>query len=106
MASGNGGLDPGRDVGRSDDVRADRHHESVESSPRARVQFRPQRPALGTAEAGKGSMTAPPALALTQSRALDVRRTTEMNLQRAPPPRHPAPAPMSNPPLILTPLPP
>src|SRR5260370_13256851 len=96
MASGNGGLDHGRDVGRSDDVRADRHHESVESSPRARVQFRPERPALGTAEAGKGSMTAPPALALTQSRALDVRRTRVMKLQRAPPLRHSGAGSMAN----------
>ena len=32
MANGDAGLDPGRDVGRPDDVSADRRHEIVTSS--------------------------------------------------------------------------
>jgi hypothetical protein len=34
MASRNGSLDPGRDVGRPDDVRAHRRHASLEDSGR------------------------------------------------------------------------
>ena len=36
-ASRDGSLDPGRDVGWTDDVRADRNHESIEPRPRSRV---------------------------------------------------------------------
>jgi hypothetical protein len=39
--SGDGSLDPGRDVGRADDDRKDRHHESIEPPPRSRVRFGP-----------------------------------------------------------------
>jgi hypothetical protein len=37
MAGGHGGVDPGRDVGRTDDVRAHRDHEGIEPSRRAGV---------------------------------------------------------------------
>src|SRR6266403_4320507 len=38
MASGNGSLDPGRDIGRPDDVCAHRHHEGIEPPRRAGVR--------------------------------------------------------------------
>ena len=51
MANRDGSVDVGRNARRSDDVRADRHHESAELSRRSRVQSRSQGQALGRVEA-------------------------------------------------------
>jgi hypothetical protein len=47
----------GRRTSRADNVRADRRHESLEPSRRTRVRSVVQGQALGTPEAGAGSMT-------------------------------------------------
>ncbi len=56
MAGGHESAGPGCDAGRADNVCADRYASGDKSPRRARVQSRPQRPSLGTAEAGAGSI--------------------------------------------------
>jgi hypothetical protein len=57
MANRDGSADACREAQWPDNDGAHRRHESVEPPRRARVQPRPEGPALGTAEAGAGSMT-------------------------------------------------
>jgi hypothetical protein len=56
VAGSNGSLDPGRDVGRADDVRAHWHHAGAKPPRRARFQSGQEGPSLGPPEAGEGSM--------------------------------------------------
>jgi hypothetical protein len=57
MAGRDGSADPSCDDRRPDDVRAHRHHASLEPACRAGVQSRPQRDALGPEKAKEGPMT-------------------------------------------------
>jgi hypothetical protein len=59
VAGRNGGLDPGRDARRPDDVCAYRRHEGAESPRRAHLQSGPQGPSLGQAEAAARPVTGP-----------------------------------------------
>jgi hypothetical protein len=51
MASGDTGLDPGRDEGRADDASADRDHARTKPSRRTRLRTVGQKASLGKAEA-------------------------------------------------------
>ena len=57
MASGHGGIDPGGDVGRTDDVRQDRRDAGLEPQSRSGVQSLAEGAALGPAQAREGPMT-------------------------------------------------
>jgi hypothetical protein len=56
MAGRDRSADPGRDGGRTDDVRADRRDAGLEPEPRSRVQSGSERSSLGKAEAEEGPM--------------------------------------------------
>ena len=56
MASNDGSFDPGRGVGRTNNVRTDRRHASFKSPRRTRVQPRSQGSPLATAQIGARSM--------------------------------------------------
>src|SRR2546430_5256970 len=73
MARRNRGLDPGRDVGRTDDVRAHRHHAGIETAATFGNLILRAKTRIGKAEAGARSMMACTAALLAGYRLASVR---------------------------------